>query len=176
MKWESCKRKCAISNKLWARQEVQDAAEWVSSHGIGVRFSFSSLGWPPSSSHLQVLQMRLFLSGQKFCPSSMSFQLPWPTFDNPVRSFRIGQQQEPPFKWDPSWGEGVVKKVVCLPIIALNPALHLQPLFTKKKKKQTKPYGNRWSKLTQVAHPNHGLESWSAIGEQNTKVTSSWGA
>lgn len=49
------------------------------------------------------------------------------------------------------------------------------PLY--KSKKQTKPCGNRWSKLTQVAHPSHGLEFWSAIeGEQNTKVTSRWDA
>lgn len=59
----------AKCNKLWARQEVQDAAEWVSSHGIGMRVSFLSLGRPPNSSHLQVHQMRIFLATNSAHPT-----------------------------------------------------------------------------------------------------------
>lgn len=45
----------AIASKLWAGQYIWDTAEWVSSHGSATNFSFSLLGSPSNSSHLQVL-------------------------------------------------------------------------------------------------------------------------
>lgn len=132
---------CAIRSKLWARQEVQDAAEWVSSNGIGMRFSFSSLGWPTKlipSSGTPDEDMSLWpeiLPFQHELPAPMTYF--WQSCQKFLHKLCIGQQHKPLFKWGPSSGERVVKKVVCFPIIALNPALHLQPLFIIGKK-QTK--------------------------------------
>lgn len=151
----------ATANKLWAGQYTQDATQWVSSHGSDVSFSFSLLGWPPNSSHLQVLSMRIFLSGQKFYSSHLKFQLLQTTFYPPVRtSIQVPHRTATgvPIQMRSilrkGWGD---ERWFGSPDTALDPALHSQSFFAKKKK-QTKLLASSQQNLAQVAHTSHGLE------------------
>lgn len=96
-------------------------------------------------------------------PTSVTYF--WQSCQKFLHKLCIGHQQEPPFKQGPSSGEGVVKKVVSFPVIALNPALHLKPLFIKEKK----PNKASWQQMIK-ADSSGPPKPWSGVLDSNRRA------